>query len=139
MFVSRLLRFALIADAVATAATGLAMLTLSGVLEPLLGLPETLMYYVGLGLLPYAALVGYLGWRASTARGILLAVIIGNLLWALDSMVLLIAGWITPTVLGYAFVIAQAVVVGVFAELQFLGLRQSKPAPWDGQRGVAAV
>ena len=139
MFVSRLLRFALITDAVATAATGLAMLTLSRVLEPLLGIPATLMYYAGLGLMPYAALVGYLGSRASMSRVVILAVIIGNILWALGTIVLLISGWITPTVLGYAFVIAQAVVVGVFAELQFVGFRQSKPAAWDGQRRVAAV
>ena len=30
--------------------------------------------------------------------------------------------------LGYAFVIAQAVVVGVFAELQFIGLRRTAAA-----------
>ena len=29
-----------------------------------------------------------------------------------------------PTLLGYAFVIAQALVVAVFAELQFMGLRK---------------
>ena len=29
---------------------------------------------------------------------------------------------------GYAFVIAQAIVVGVFAELQFVGLRRSEAA-----------
>ena len=33
-------------------------------------------------------------------------------------------GFVAPTLLGYAFVIAQAIVVGVFAELQFIGLRR---------------
>jgi hypothetical protein len=32
--------------------------------------------------------------------------------------------FVAPTLLGYAFVIAQAIVVGVFAELQFIGLRR---------------
>jgi hypothetical protein len=36
---------------------------------------------------------------------------------------LLIGDWVDPTSLGYGFVIAQAVAVGLFAELQVLGLR----------------
>ena len=39
---------------------------------------------------------------------------------------LLLSGWIEPTGLGYAFVIFQAVVVGVFAELQVMGLRRER-------------
>jgi len=42
----------------------------------------------------------------------------------------LLAAPIAPTALGYAFVIAQAVAVGVFAELQVIGLRRlSFPRP----------
>ena len=36
-------------------------------------------------------------------------------------------GWIAPTVIGYAFIVFQAVVVGAFAELQYVGLRRTEP------------
>jgi hypothetical protein len=38
---------------------------------------------------------------------------------------LLVSGWVAPTALGYAFVIAQAAVVAVLAELQIAGLRRT--------------
>ena len=47
------------------------------------------------------------------------------MLWVAGSVGLLLGGFVAPTVLGYAFVIFQAVVVGVFAELQVMGLRRS--------------
>ena len=52
-----------------------------------------------------------------------------NVAWVAGSIGLLMSGTVTPTVLGYAFVIVQAVVVGVFAELQFIGLRREQTAP----------
>jgi hypothetical protein len=51
-------------------------------------------------------------------------VIVANALWAADSIVLLLSGWVAPTALGYGFVIAQAVVVAVFAEIQYSDLRK---------------
>jgi hypothetical protein len=56
------------------------------------------------------------------------AIIALNLLWVVGSMGLLMGGWVAPTALGTAFVIAQAVAVGVFAELQFIGLRRTQAA-----------
>jgi hypothetical protein len=56
------------------------------------------------------------------------AIIALNVLWVAGSIGLLVSGWVAPTALGYAFVIAQAIVVGVFAELQFVGLRRSEAA-----------
>jgi hypothetical protein len=43
----------------------------------------------------------------------------------LDSVLLLFTGWVEPTGLGEVFVIAQAVVVAVVAELELVGLRRS--------------
>jgi hypothetical protein len=53
------------------------------------------------------------------------AIIIINTLWALDSVALLLSGWVAPNALGYAFVVLQAVVVAVVAELQYTGMRRS--------------
>ena len=37
-------------------------------------------------------------------------------------------GWLQPTPLGNAFIIAQALFVGVMAELQFIGLKREARA-----------
>lgn len=50
--------------------------------------------------------------------------VVVNLLWAIDSIALLFTGWIDPNGLGVAFVVAQAVVVFGFAELEYVGLRR---------------
>ncbi len=55
--------------------------------------------------------------------------LVTNVLWAVDSLMLLLSGWVAPNVLGYAFVVAQAVVVAVFAEIQYSGLRKEATTP----------
>jgi hypothetical protein len=119
------LRYALLADAVASGATGLMMIAGAGLLDGLLGLPAALMREAGLLLVPYVAFVAYVGTRETIARPAVQATIALNLLWVAGSVGLLMSGYVAPTVLGYAFVIFQAVVVGVFAELQLIGLRRS--------------
>lgn len=123
---SPLLRQALIADAATTAACGLLMLMAASPLSGLLGLPEALLRAAGTILLPYAALIGFLGIREQLHKPVVWSVMIGNGLWAADSLLLLASGWIVPTSAGYAFVIAQAFVVLIYAELQFVGLRRSE-------------
>ena len=39
--------------------------------------------------------------------------------------ILLISDWVFPTLLGHAFVIAQAIAVVLLAELEYAGLRRS--------------
>jgi hypothetical protein len=121
---SSFLRRVLLADAAAGAATGLLMMFGVGLLEQPLGLPRALLQYAGLGLLPFAALITYLATRDNLSRIGVWAVIIGNAIWAADSILLLLSGWVEPTRLGHAFIIAQALVVAVFAELEYFGLRR---------------
>jgi hypothetical protein len=118
------LRYALLADAVASGATGLLMIAAASLLEGLLGLPTALMREAGLVLVPYVAFVAWVGTREAISRPAVQAIIVMNVLWVVGSVLVLVGGFVAPTVLGYAFVIAQAVVVGVFAELQFIGLRR---------------
>lgn len=122
--VTDFLRRALYADAAISGATGLLMMLGAGLLQDILGVPDSLLYYAGLSLLPFAALLVYLATRESLARPVIWAVIVYNALWAIDSILLLFTGWVAPTALGYAFISAQAVVVAIFAELQYLGLRR---------------
>jgi hypothetical protein len=122
---SNILRAALGADAVVSGATGLLMLSAAGSVDGLLGLPAGLMRYAGASLIPFAALVGYLAGRQQVPGAAVWAVIVYNALWALDSVLLLLGGWVAPTALGIAFVIGQAAAVALFAQLQYLGLRRS--------------
>lgn len=120
------LRYALLADAVASGATGLLMIAGADLLTGLLGLPVALMREAGLLLVPYVALVAFVGTRDAISRPAVQAIIALNVLWVAGSIGLLMSGYVAPTALGYAFVIAQAVAVGIFAELQFIGLRRTQ-------------
>lgn len=122
---SPLLRQALVADATTSAAFGLMLLIGAGALSGIFGLPEMLLRIAGLVLLPYAAFIGWLGLRDEIQKPVAWAVILGNALWVIDSALLLVSGWVAPTSAGYAFVIAQALVVLMYAEFQFVGLRRS--------------
>jgi hypothetical protein len=122
------LRYALLADAVASGATGLLLIAGADLLTGLLGLPVALMREAGLLLVPYVALVAFVGTREAISRPAVQAIIALNVLWVVASIGLLMSGYVAPTALGTAFVIAQAIVVGVFAELQFVGLRRTQAA-----------
>ena len=119
------LRQALLADAVTTAACALLMVAAAGPLASLLGLPAGLLRAAGLILIPFAAFLGMLALREEVPRVAVWAVIIANAAWTLDSLLLLVSGWVQPTAAGIAFVIAQAAFVAMYAELQFVGLRRS--------------
>jgi hypothetical protein len=97
-------------------------------LTSLLNLPEALLLESGLFLIAYAAFVGFLGSRAAMPKALVLLVIVGNALWTLASIAMLLSGTVSPNLLGVAFVVMQAIAVGVFAELQFIGLRKSAAA-----------
>jgi hypothetical protein len=119
-----LLRFALLADAVASGATGLLALLGAGVLTSYLGVPAVLLREVGFILVPYAAFVAVIGTRASLAPPAVWVIIGCNALWAAGSIVLLAEAWIVPTLLGAAFILGQASAVALFGALQYVGLRR---------------
>ena len=125
---SPLLRQALLADAATSGAFGLLMLVGAGPLSGHLGLPETLLRIAGIALVPYAGFLGWLGVRGTILKPVAWAVVLGNALWVADSALLLMSGWVSPTSAGYAFVIAQALVVLMYAEFQYVGLRRSHAA-----------
>jgi len=125
---SLFLRRAILADAIVSGAMALLLTFDAETLAPLLNLPEALLRETGLFLIAYAALVGWLGTRSSMPKMLVGIVIAGNAGWTLGSIALLFSGAVTPNLLGEAFVAIQAIAVGAFAELQYIGLRRSGSA-----------
>ena len=123
-FVRRLL----LTDSLVSGATGAVMAGAAPILEPWLGLPVPFLRVAGIALLPFAAVVGWLALQTSPARAGVQAIIAANFAWVAASILLLLAGGVNPTALGIAFVIFQAVVVGVLGELQYMGLRRTNIA-----------
>jgi hypothetical protein len=123
-FVRRLL----LTDSLVSGATGALMAGAAPILESWLGLPAALLRFAGIALLPFAGVVGWLALQASPARAGVQAIIAANFAWVAGSILLLLAGGVNPTTLGIAFVIFQAVVVGVLGELQYMGLRRTNIA-----------
>ncbi len=123
-----LLRHALLGDALASGATGLLLVLGAAPLAALFGFPESLLRTAGASLLPFAALVAWTGSSASPPRRAAWAIVALNTLWAGESFGLLWIGGYSPTALGTAFVVAQALVVASFAELQWFGLRAARSA-----------
>ena len=117
------LRRVLALDALSCLVMGLLMGVGAGALAPLLGLPEPLVRYAGLALLPIAAFIGWLASRPNPARALVWMVIVANVGWTAESF--LILGQVGATALGTAFVSAQALAVLGFAALEYVGIRKA--------------
>ena len=123
-----LLRLALVADAAASGAMGVILAAAANPLATWFGLPVALLREVGLLLIPYAGLLVYLARKDSTPRLPAQIVVAGNVLWVLGSVALLVSRVVAPTALGMAFVIAQALIVAILAELQVMGFKRQRLA-----------
>jgi hypothetical protein len=125
---SPLLKFALLADAVASGAMGGLQLTVATALATLLDLPHALLLGTGEFYVIYALLLVGMATRTQLWSALVMFIVIGNLLWGLGCVVLLLTGALSPNALGAGFVLLQTVAVVVFAALQWRGLRNSAPA-----------
>jgi hypothetical protein len=125
---SLFLRRALLADAIFSGAGAVGFTLGAVVFASLLNLPEALLRETGLFLIAYAILVGWLGTRQSMPKALVAIVVAGNIAWTIASIALLFSGLVEPNVFGEAVVVAQAIATGVFAELQYMGLRRSSLA-----------
>ncbi len=125
-----LLRTALQLDAGVTAVNGAAYLALAGPLHDLLGFSEGLLRGAGVFLLLYAAAVAVLAAAPRPARGAVLAVVAGNAIWALDSVIAAGAGWGDPTTAGTVWLVLQGLVVAGFAALQLAGAQARGGVAW---------
>ena len=125
---SPVLRNALLIDGLLSGFTGLLLVLAAGWLGAFLELPRLLLLVAGSALLPFAAMLVWLANRTEISRQAIWAVIAVNVVWVVDSLLLLVVGWVSPNLFGYAFVIAQALAVALLAELQWFGLKHSPAA-----------
>ena len=119
------LRQVLCIDAAVSGVAGLLMAAGAPILSSLLGLPEGLLFWAGVALFPFVALLIVVARRGQASRLMLIDIIAINALWVAASFGLLVSGAVSPTILGYAFVIAQALVVALLGGMQFVGLRRT--------------
>ncbi|WP_137992330.1 hypothetical protein [Streptomyces vilmorinianum] len=113
-------------DAVVTGGNGLAYLAASGPIGELLGVDSALLLELGLFLTAFAAGVAWLACRRRPpALGVKL-VVDANILWAVLSVVALVA-WLEPTTAGLVWTPTQAATVAGFAGLQWSALRAATP------------
>ncbi|WP_372001361.1 hypothetical protein P7L68_20955 [Tistrella mobilis] len=123
-----LLRRVLWLDALSGLGMAALFLIAGGLVSDLTGLPRGLLTGTAMVLIVIAGGILLIAARDPLPRLAVRTLAIVNLLWVVDSIALLIFGWVDPTSLGYALVIGQAVVVAVLAELQLLGLRRPRLA-----------
>jgi len=111
-------------DAAVTGVNGAAYLLAAGPLGELLGLSPTLLRVLGGILVAFALAVWLTATRSAVPRGVVVAIVAVNAAWAVGSVAVAIGGWTSPTTIGALWVVAQAIVVGAFAELQATALRR---------------
>lgn len=121
----RLLRLALVLDGIATGATGLLFVALMSVLDSVLGVPVTYLLEVGLFFVAYGVVVLWIGTRDEINGKAAMAVAVVNLLWTVDSAVILAAGFLDLTTLGTLTVVGLAAVTAVFGAAQLAGVRRA--------------
>jgi hypothetical protein len=121
---SGLVRIALKLDAAVTGANALAYLAAFALIDGLLGVSAAVLVPAGAFLLVYAALVGRLASKPAMSRAGVVAVVAANVIWAVDSLIVLAVDMFEPTLAGQIWIALQAVVVLAFAAVQLYALRR---------------
>jgi hypothetical protein len=121
----RLLRLALRLDGGISGVVGLVIAAAAPALDGVLGIPAGWLVTLGLLLVAWAVALGWLSTRPRIPAGPVWVIIAINVLWIADSVAAVAADWYPLTTLGLAVVVAQALAVVVFAELQYVGLRRA--------------
>lgn len=125
---SSYLRKVFLADAVITGAAGIAMIGGADFTHGLLGLPSALIFWSGVALVPFVAMLALIVRAGAAPKGLLVAIIGINFAWVAGSLFVAFGPMFAPTLLGQAFVVAQAATVFLLAELQVTGLRRAGAA-----------
>ncbi|MEJ5991073.1 hypothetical protein WG902_13815 [Ramlibacter sp. PS3R-8] len=116
-------------DAVSAAGSGLLQVGAASLLAGWLGVPAALLSASGVALFAFAALAAWSAHARPIPRAAVYVLVAANAAWVLGCVELLLTGS-TLTMLGQAFLVVQALFVGVVAELEWMGLRRAPAAAW---------
>ena len=122
------LRNVLLADAAMGAAAAALTIFGAGFLAPLLALPQGLIFWAGVALVPIALFLFAMARRPQVPRSWLREIVLINWAWVAASFAILAFAPIEPNIPGAAFIVAQALAVAAFAVLEGLALRQPQSA-----------
>lgn len=115
----------LLADIVVSGAAGLAMIGGADFTHAFLGLPSELLFRAGVALIPFVTMLAMIVRAGRAPTWLITAIIVTNFAWVAASLFVAFGPAFAPSLFGQVFVVAQAAIVGVFAELQFMGLRRA--------------
>ena len=121
--ITPMLKKVLYLDAAMSGAAGVLMVAGSAVLAPLLEIPAGLLFWAGLALAPFVALLVFTARSAEISRLMLFDIVLVNALWVVASFAIMLAGFVQPNIFGIAFISIQALAVAGLTALQFAGLR----------------
>ncbi len=117
----------LYANAVFSGLSGLIFTLTSKTLVSFLGIDSScIILALGLDLMLFSALLFYYGSRPTISRKFVLFAIIADSLWVLGSILLLITNWVPFTVQGKWLIGIIAIIVDIFAALQFFKWQKMK-------------
>jgi len=117
------LRRALKIDALVCATVGLVTAGGAAALDGVLGIPAGWLFGIGVLLVGCGAALAWMS-ASATPAPFGRAAVAANLVWAVASVIVIVAGWWPLTTAGVAVVIAQAVAVVALADLEYVGLRK---------------
>lgn len=120
-----LLRLAMRADAAITGLVGLAGVPLAGYLASTSGTTKAFEYSMAAFFVAYGVLVLWLASLPSVRRAGM-AVVIGNLLYTVAAVVLVLADVFPLTATGVVLTLGSGIYTLFFAELQYQGWRRTK-------------
>ncbi|WP_053205353.1 hypothetical protein [Jiangella muralis] len=121
-----LLRWTLEFDGIVTALNGLVYVLAAGWVGDQLGLPTALLYPAGALLVVMGAFVFFVSTRRAAPVLWVGAIIVLNAVWAIDSVIVIAAGWFDPTTAGAMWILLQAAMIAVFVVLQYTGLKRAR-------------
>lgn len=110
-------------DALMSGASGIIAAGGAAVFDGVLGVSTAFLVALGIFLLAYAGALLLLASAGTPPSGVK-AVITGNALWVVASVVVVLADWLTLTTAGTIVALAQAGAVALVAEAQLIGLRR---------------
>jgi len=112
-------------NAVSTAACAVGILATRGTLPAMFGVESpVLLDVIAIGCLVYAGALAFAAYRQPVSRQALMAFTIADVAWVLASAVVLLLFWSQLTPVARILVIAGALIVEIFATLQFRAARR---------------